>query len=93
MIIPAGFEHNYSYYPILLRDEAQLIRVKQALNARNINPRRYFYPSLNTLPFLGMRQVCPVSENISLRALCLPLYEGLESEDVKQVVNITTGAM
>ena len=43
---------NYSYYPIILKDEESLLRVQKALNEANVFPRRYFYPSLNTIEFI-----------------------------------------
>jgi len=80
-----GSEYNYAYYPVLFRAEALLLAVKQALNANQINPRRYFFPSLNTLPFLQNKQSCPISEDISSRVLCLPLYDSLEKQDVLRI--------
>jgi len=83
--IPQNYDYNYAYYPVVFQAEAQLLAVKQALNSNQVNPRRYFYPSLNTLPFLQTRQSCPVSEDISSRVLCLPLYDGLEKQDVMRI--------
>lgn len=91
--IPEGYEYNYAYYPVVFRDEGQLLAVKQSLNSNNINPRRYFFPSLNTLPFLQGRQPCPVSEDISSRVLCLPLYDGLENRDVLRISALVRKAM
>jgi len=83
--ISQNYEYNYAYYPVLFQSESQLLAVKQALNSNQINPRRYFYPSLNTLPFLQTRQSCPISEDISSRVLCLPLYDSLEKQDVLRI--------
>lgn len=71
-----GLDWNNAYYPILLPDEACRVRVEQALAVRNIYPRRYFYPALNTLPYLNAawRTVCPVAEDVAQRILCLPMY-------------------
>lgn len=91
--IPENFEYNHAYYPVLFQNEEQLLRVKEILNVNMINPRRYFYPSLNTLPFLNTRQPCPVSEDISLRVLCLPLYDSLEIQDVKRISGLIKSAM
>lgn len=76
---PAGLEYNYAYYPVVFPSPEVMMRVRQALLDNRIGPRRYFYPSLNTLPFLrrGFKRSCPVSESISARVLCLPLYAGL----------------
>ena len=58
-----------------------------ALNAQDIYPRRYFYPSLNNLPYVDAIK-CPVSEDISSRIACLPLYVGLKNEKIMQISKI-----
>lgn len=78
---------NYSYYPILLSGEEELLAVQKKLNNFDIHPRRYFYPSLNTLPYLEYEQQI-ISENIAQRILCLPLYIKLQKEILKQITNI-----
>jgi dTDP-4-amino-4,6-dideoxygalactose transaminase len=83
-----GLTWNYAYYPVLLDSEATLLRVMDALRAEEIMARRYFYPSLNTLPFLKTTQSCPVSESAAVRVLCLPLYPGLTEADVERIAGI-----
>lgn len=78
---------NFSYYPVIFRDESQLLKVKEALNTVDIFPRRYFYPSLDTLPYIAP-QSCEVSRQIACRILCLPLFVGLEEEDINRIINI-----
>lgn len=78
---------NYSYYPIILKSEEQLIAVQKALNAENIFPRRYFYPSLNTVNFVRNVEM-PVSERIASQILCLPLYDSLNTTDLEKIVSI-----
>ncbi|MGI4873436.1 MAG: DegT/DnrJ/EryC1/StrS family aminotransferase [Janthinobacterium lividum] len=80
----AHTSYNYSYYPIVLPSEEALLRVRDYLNAHEITPRRYFYPSLNTLSYVAP-QPAPVSEAISHRVLCLPLYYDLELAQVEQI--------
>lgn len=80
-----GSHWNYSYYPVIFESEQQLLKVQKALNEKNIFPRRYFYPSLNTLNYT---EVCKmkISESISSRVLCLPLYKGLEDDYLNIIV-------
>lgn len=85
--IPDGTEYNYAYYPVLFPSEADLIRSKGLLNQNNIFPRRYFYPSLNNLPYLNYLPY-PVTEDISPRVLCLPLYPDLALEDVSHITKM-----
>ena len=78
---------NYSYYPILFESEVQLLKVQEALNKAAIFPRRYFYPSLNTIDFTkGI--VMPISEEIASKVLCLPLYMGLIEDELSQITSI-----
>ena len=69
---------NYSYFPIVLKSEGQLLKVQKALNDENIFPRRYFYPSLDTLEYIEPKQECKISRDISKRILCLPIYAELQ---------------
>lgn len=81
-------DYNYAYYPIVARDEAQVEKIMNALAAEEIFPRRYFFPSLNTLPYLKTSQTCPISEDIASKILCLPLYVGLELQIAKKIASI-----
>lgn len=94
-LIPA-LEYNYAYYPIVLDSEETLLRVMEMLKGDNIVPRRYFYPSLNTLPFAlrnGIAQPCPVSEDVAVRVLCLPLYPDLAEADVTRIATLVNEAV
>ncbi|MEJ7820752.1 MAG: DegT/DnrJ/EryC1/StrS family aminotransferase [Chitinophagaceae bacterium] len=79
--------YNFSYYPVLFNSEKELLSVKNDLQVKGINARRYFYPSLNKLPFLN-QQICPVSEDISERVLCLPLFHDLEHHEIILISSI-----
>ena len=78
---------NYHYYPVIFESEEILLRVKEALNKENIFPRRYFYPSLNTVQYLNGAEM-PISESISKRIACLPLYAELQPEMVEKISNL-----
>jgi len=77
-------EWNYSYYPVIFESEEQLKKAVAMLNSHWIYPRRYFYPSLSNLPYLE-HQPCPISEDISKRVLCLPMYHTLRQEDIEYI--------
>lgn len=78
-------ERNYIYYPVLFKNEAELLEAVKKLQALEVYPRRYFYPSLNTLPYLSDKQACPISEDVASRILCLPLYGDLAESDVRKI--------
>jgi dTDP-4-amino-4,6-dideoxygalactose transaminase len=83
-----GATKNYAYYPVILKDEKELLRIIDTLAIKNIFPRRYFYPSLNTLPYLEEACDCPVSEDISRRILCLPLYPDVEEDIITAICRV-----
>jgi dTDP-4-amino-4,6-dideoxygalactose transaminase len=84
-----GLTYNYAYYPVIFESEAATLRVIKRLSRENIFPRRYFYPALNTLPYLrGERQSCPKAESVAPRVLCLPLYAELEESVVERIARI-----
>lgn len=91
-VAQAGLKYNYAYYPVLFKSETDLLSVFSKLNSANIFPRRYFYPSLNQLPYLA-GLTCPISEDISKRIACLPLYVGLPLDEVKRICSIIKSAL
>jgi dTDP-4-amino-4,6-dideoxygalactose transaminase len=80
-------EPNYSYFPLIFESEEKLLQVEKKMNENNIFPRRYFYPSVNTFNHILDYQPCPISEDISKRILCLPLFYNLLLEDIQEIIN------
>ena len=85
--IQCDSEYNYSYFPIVLPSEEIVKKMEAYLNANLIFPRRYFYPSLNTLHFVQNSE-CPVSQCISSRIICLPMHHLLTTEEANFVIRI-----
>lgn len=83
---------NYSYYPIIFETEKDLLKIQKILNNNDIFPRRYFYPSLNTIEYTKGAKM-PISENIASRILCLPLYVGLKEEELEKIVSLITNTI
>jgi dTDP-4-amino-4,6-dideoxygalactose transaminase len=76
---------NKSYYPVVFRDEKEALFVKDGLEEKGILARRYFYPALNTLPYIMDAGTTPNAHQISSSILCLPLYYGLENEQIAHI--------
>jgi dTDP-4-amino-4,6-dideoxygalactose transaminase len=90
MQIRKNTDWNASYYPIIFESENTLLTVLNALKSENIYPRRYFYPSLNLINYVKKNNTMEVSEKVSTRILCLPLYKGLSEKDVQLICKIIT---
>lgn len=83
-------QNNHAYAPILFDSEEQLLKVEAQLKEQNILPRRYFYPSLDTLEYLGTQQVCEHSRGIAGRILCVPIFPSLEQEEQNKIIEVIT---
>lgn len=77
-------DYNYSYYPVILGSEREALGVIDKLSEANTYPRRYFFPSLNTIPYLS-GSACPISEDISSRIICIPIYPDLREEEINLI--------
>ena len=84
--IASDTQYNHAYYPVIFESESVLLKVLARLTLHNIYPRRYFYPSLSELPYVH-GQSTPISEQISRRVLCLPMYHTLSNEEVDMICN------
>ena len=73
---------------MLFKSEEQLLRVQKALNEQDVFPRRYFYPSLDTLNYIEPKQEMSISRNISRNILCLPIYVDLEIDIQNKIIDI-----
>lgn len=79
---------NYSYFPVVFKSEKELLKVQKVLNEKGIFPRRYFYPSLDTLDYIEPKQGCQISRDISKKILCLPIYVELEKDIQDSIIKI-----
>lgn len=87
-----GTDWNYSYFPIIFSSEEELLLIQSALNKEDIFPRRYFYPSLNTIGYINGNTM-PISESIASRILCLPLYFDLPDSLLDKICSIVNSSI
>lgn len=83
--------NNHAYAPVLFESEEALLKSEEKLKENNIFPRRYFYPSLDTLNYLTKKQNCKKSRDIASRILCLPMYPALKKEEKNTIINLLKG--
>jgi dTDP-4-amino-4,6-dideoxygalactose transaminase len=84
---------NHSYFPILLKDQESTLRVVKTLTDENIFPRRYFFPSLNKLPFIRNKVECLNSEDIASRVLCLPIGDDVTNQIAGKISSLILRAI
>lgn len=78
---------NKSYFPLLFSDNEAREKVYLSLLNKGISTRKYFSPSLNTLDFTN-KESCPISESVTERILCLPMYHTLKRSEMELIINI-----
>lgn len=80
---------NNSYFPIIFENEKKLLEIEERLKHFGIVPRRYFYPSLNTVQYFKGEKM-PISEDIASKILCLPLYIGIDEQSINLIKQLIT---
>lgn len=79
-------KYNYSYFPILFSNESTLLKSIKLLQDNGIFSRRYFYPGLNSLDYTSGNT--PISDDLSCKVLCLPLYHSLTAEEQRMIARL-----
>lgn len=79
--------YNYAYYPLLFNSESLLVNVVAELEKNLIYTRRYFYPSLEELPYVNHRH-CEVTASVAKRILCLPFYDTLSTQEIDMIFRL-----
>jgi dTDP-4-amino-4,6-dideoxygalactose transaminase len=87
-VIGDGVVYNYAYYPVVFDRAELLVKVLEMLNQNWIHPRRYFFPSLEDLPYIHPEARCSVTNEVTKKVLCLPLYDTLTEEEVDMIFRI-----
>jgi dTDP-4-amino-4,6-dideoxygalactose transaminase len=87
-VVSPHVTYNYAYYPLFFYDQVLLKKVVDVLSQNWIYPRRYFYPSLEELPYVSRTENCPAADSIASRALCIPLYETLTKEEIDMICRL-----
>ena len=92
-----GVCSNYSYFPLIVDETlfgTDRDGVREALAARDIIARKYFWPLVSDYGCYRDRYSSadtPVAKQISSRVLTLPLYPDLPEEDVRRICGIILG--
>jgi len=93
-----GVKPNYAYFPVVFDGYAQTRdQMFERLKAEGIVARKYFFPLTNdfdcyrSLETAG-KEKTPVAAHIADRVLTLPLYAGLQEEDVDRICDVILSA-
>lgn len=80
-------DSNYAYFPVIFDTKELMLKCLSALEIDRIYCRRYFYPSLSSLPYVDQTEV-PICDSIVDRVMCLPLYHTLTFADLDLITRV-----
>jgi len=80
--------YNYAYYPVIFESEEALLDAVSLLNQKEIFPRRYFYPTLSTLPYIENNTTPLRADELAKKVLCLPLYHELTEAEIDMIARL-----
>ena len=88
-----GVTPNYAYLPVVFEDEFGATRddVYEALLARDIHARKYFYPLISDYEcYRGHfdSSKTPVAQHVAARVLTLPMFADLALDDVELICDV-----
>jgi dTDP-4-amino-4,6-dideoxygalactose transaminase len=81
------FTSNYAYFPVVFDTNELMHKCIAALEGHRIYSRRYFYPSLASLPYVQKTSL-PVCDSVVERIICLPLYHSLTFSDLDLITRV-----
>jgi len=84
LIVNKHADFNCAYFPLVFESEELLLKSTEELLEQYVVPRRYFYPSLSTLPYIKECHT-PVTDDIASRVLCLPLFHKLQDAEIDMI--------
>jgi dTDP-4-amino-4,6-dideoxygalactose transaminase len=87
MVDPSLNGWNWAYCPVVFSTENLCLEVKAKLEEHDIHPRRYFYPSLESIHG-EPGELCSRSDSLASRILCLPSFYDLTSEEIKRIAGL-----
>ena len=81
-------QNKGAYYPLVFESEELMLKVMDKLKGNEIGTRRYFYPSLaSALPYLEPRAL-EMTDAVSKKVLCLPLFYDLTMEEIDLICRL-----
>ena len=95
-IIPENVKTTYKDFSILFTEKSVRDRVSAVLDENKIGNKKYFYPPVHKMQCFGttyLTEKLPVTNNISDRILCLPMYDSITEEDIADICKTIIDAL
>ena len=86
-----GQTKNYAYFPVLFKEGIIRNKIYDVLHQNDVNTRKYFYPLTSDQACFKNRYKrinLEVARDLSNRVLILPMYEGLDLQEVDHIIEV-----
>ncbi len=79
----------WQVFPVIIPDEAMLVRFVAAMAQKGIELRRYYFPSLGACAGMQSVGACDNAQNLASRAVVLPVRSFMVKDDRKHLMQTT----
>jgi dTDP-4-amino-4,6-dideoxygalactose transaminase len=80
-------------YPVALPSTRDANAVVDQLVAAGVGARRYYAPPLHRTPPFAAEVSLPVTDDLSARMICLPVYSDMGERELEEIVEIANGVL
>lgn len=96
--MPEGLTWNHAYCPVLVSPDHPISRdeLYDALKARGVHARRYFYPLISSFPMYRNNasrttERLPHATEVAKQIICLPIYPSLNEKEQDSILEVLIG--
>lgn len=79
---------TWQVFPVLMPDENSASRLIAEAGARGLEVRKYYHPSLSKTRNASIYGSCEVSEFLSQRMCCFPVYSYASFSEISEIIDI-----
>lgn len=83
---------NYSYFPVIFKNQIVRDNIYNILKSNNIISRKYFYPTIPEFDpykkYLDNDDIINNAKKLSQKILCLPMYPELKKNEIIKIINL-----
>jgi dTDP-4-amino-4,6-dideoxygalactose transaminase len=86
--VPDNIETTYKDFSVLFESNSIRDKVSAILDENKIGNKKYFYPPVHKMKCFGdmyLSKKLPVTDSISERILCLPIYDSITEKDIDYI--------
>jgi len=92
-ICQQSFDGAWQFFPLLLPNQDMADAFQDQTRLLGMEIRRYYRPSLSSIPAIERVNDCVVSQDLSHRMCCIPIYSNASDAEADEMVMIVLSAL